>query len=232
MREEGHTNTPSGLRKLAILYEFINVDANPVRNSGPLLGHYRIIGLSGKIGSGKTTFSNYLRTVFPDLEPHSFADNLRQVVSILIDRPVDQLRSATDKETMTCMGKTVGVLLQEVGTEVVRSINPDAWVLSLFERYKHGESYWIIDDVRFVNEAACIKEAGGIMIRFEGDPGQVRKNSTRDLNHPSETALDNYSGFDVIVETEQYMNDMQGIFERINKELWLQKTENSDAHKG
>ena len=183
------------------------------------LAQYKIIGISGKIGSGKTTFSTYLQNLFKDIQPRSFAENLRRIVSVFINRPVDQLRSSTDKETMTCMGKTVGVLLQEVGTEVGRQINKDAWVLSLFEYYDPETSYWIIDDVRFPNEADYIKKMGGVVIRFEGDPGGVRKTSTRDLNHVSETALDNYTDFDVIIETEKYMNDLEGIFSVINTTL-------------
>ena len=71
------------------------------------LANYRIIGLSGKIGSGKTTLSTYLQNKFNDLEPQSFAENLRKMTAIFIGRPIEQLRSTTDKETMTIMGKTV-----------------------------------------------------------------------------------------------------------------------------
>lgn len=181
------------------------------------LSEYRIIGLSGKIGAGKTTFSNYLQTKYEGLEPHSFAENIRQMMAIFINRPVDRLRSATDKETMTCMGKTVGVLLQELGTEVGRKVNPDAWVLSLFEYYDRETSYWIIDDVRFPNEADFIKKMGGCVIRLNGDPGNVRKNSTRDLNHISETALDDYTDFDVVIDTEKYGSSQ--MIDEINRVL-------------
>ncbi len=183
------------------------------------LARYRIIGLSGKIGAGKTTFSNYLQSLYEGLEPRSFAENIRQMMSIFINRPVDKLRSASDKETMTCMGKTVGVLLQELGTEVGRCVNKDAWVLSLFEYYDKEVSYWIIDDVRFPNEVDHIKKMGGCVIRLVGDPGNVRKNSTRNLNHISETALDDYTEFDVVINTEEFMNDSKGILNTINTVL-------------
>lgn len=190
----------------------------PTEASCPLTS-YRIIGISGKIGAGKTTLSSYIQYRIKTLEPRSFAENLRKMVSILINRPVDNLRTIDDKEKMTCMGKTVGVLLQQFGTEVGRAISADAWVLSLFEYYDADESRWIIDDVRFPNEADHIKKMGGIVIRLNGDPGGVRKNTTRDLDHPSETALDDYTDFDVVLNTEEYMHDTEGIFEAINNAI-------------
>lgn len=48
------------------------------------LSTYKIIGISGKIGSGKTTLSNYLKEKYPNLQSRSFAENLRHIVSILI----------------------------------------------------------------------------------------------------------------------------------------------------
>ena len=176
----------------------------------------RIIGLSGKIGSGKTTFARYIQLMFDTIERHSFAENLRRMTSIFLNIPVERLRSPEDKETMTSMEKTVGVILQEMGTEVCRQIHPDAWVLSLFAAYEPGTSYWVIDDVRFKNEADYIKKLGGIVIRLNGDPGSVRKSSTRNLNHWSETVLDDYDRFDAIINTEDHRDDMAGILSEIN----------------
>lgn len=180
------------------------------------IARYRIIGLSGKLGSGKTTFAKYLQRMFETTERRSFAENLRRMTSIFLNIPIEKLRSPEDKETMTCMEKTVGVILQEMGTEICRQIHPDAWVLSLFAAYNPETSYWIIDDVRFPNEADHIRKLGGIVIRFNGDPGDVRKTSTRNLNHGSEIALDDYQHFAAIVNTDEYRDDMAGILDAIN----------------
>lgn len=178
-----------------------------------------IIGFSGKIGSGKTTFVSYLRSLSQELEPRSFAEILRQMTALLINRPVDRLRTTDDKNTVTCLDMTVGTLLQRIGTELVRIIHPDAWVRSLAQHYQPGVSRWVIDDVRFPNEADWIKSVGGIVIRFEGDPGCVRATTTRDVNHPSETALDNYTRFDAVIQTERFMFDMAGLLAQINASL-------------
>lgn len=107
---------------------------------------------------------------------------------------------------------TPRIILQELGTEGIRGIHPDAHVNMLFKDYKPSYEYnpaydskgiydvteefelsnppmnprWIITDVRFPNELERIKQYGGVIIRVV-DP----RKEARDL-HASETALDNH----------------------------------------
>jgi hypothetical protein len=57
------------------------------------------------------------------------------------------------------------------------------------------------------------------LIRLNGDPSGERARSTRNLEHPSETALDNYPHFDVIIDTELYVNQWDEMFEEIGRQL-------------
>ena len=91
------------------------------------------------------------------------------------------------QETITV---TPRLLLQTIGTDIVRAINPDIWINSLFSDYNYKakkEGFqrsvkdkdgipisfeyeveypnWIITDVRFPNEAKAIKEKDGLVIR-------------------------------------------------------------------
>jgi hypothetical protein len=193
----------------------------------------RLIGISGKIGSGKTTLATYLQQRVADqqhargddsnnnaipLKKVSFAENLRRMVALMLNIDVEQTRSAEDKAVRPeGWGLTVGELLQKMGTEVARHICPDAWVLSLFACFDPEQSFWICDDVRFPNEADKIKAMGGLLIRLEGDPGGVRAElgKTRDLSHASETALDDYQGFDVVLNTEDYLGNLDALYEAI-----------------
>ena len=71
---------------------------------------------------------------------------------------------------------------------------------------------WIITDVRFPNEAKAIKDKGGIVIRVN------RTYYTEDKKyiigydpfetHPSETALDDYDGFDYVIENDGTVQDL------------------------
>ena len=129
-------------------------------------------------------------------------------------------------------------LLQLLGTEAGREIiHPNIWVNGLFADYVCDDcgqqecptdeedtgqmihrSFpdWIITDVRFPNEAKAIKEKGGILIRINRpqylDNGLV----IRKDEHPSETALDDYDGFDYVIENDT--NSVQDLVDKV-KEL-------------
>ena len=132
---------------------------------------------------------------------------------------VEATRSITDKNVRPeKWGFSVGELLQLVGTEVVRSIHPDAWILSLFEHYDAETSYWILDDVRFRNEADAIRSHGGVLIRLNGDPGECVHvlSQSRDTHHASEVALDGYEHFDVVINTDDFRGNIEGLFDSLH----------------
>ena len=171
-----------------------------------------IIGISGKIGSGKTTFSNLLAE---NLQKNykvrfiNFADKLKEICFILTGH-----RGLTQEDKQVFLpdwNKTVGQILQQLGTEVMRdNFDSDVWVKSTLSEIKRDEEtdIFIIGDCRFENEANAIKNSGGILFRINGDPANIRKNSTRDLNHASETSLDNYDKFDYIMENNSTIDDL------------------------
>ena len=108
---------------------------------------------------------------------------------------------------------TPRLLLQTIGTDIVRTINPNIWINSLFRYYTMSDltlakmrrkdfspisgfldlPNWIITDVRFLNEVKAIKEKDGIIIR-------INRESDYNSNHSSEIALDNYEDFDYIID--------------------------------
>jgi hypothetical protein len=71
---------------------------------------------------------------------------------------------------------------------------------------------WIITDVRFPNEAQAIVDRGGIMIRIN------RTDKSRiNADHPSETALDNWDGFNYIIDNNGTIEDLHAHAEAILK---------------
>jgi hypothetical protein len=90
---------------------------------------------------------------------------------------------------------TARQVMQFVGTDVFRMMVDNCWVeatLRIIEQECPETA--IIPDVRFPNEVEGIQKAGGKVIRFKRAPfaGQDE--------HASETALDDYVGFDAIIE--------------------------------
>jgi hypothetical protein len=191
-----------------------------------------IIGINGKIGSGKDTIANIIKELSPEYswENKKFAGKLKIIASILTGIPVGKFESQEFKTTN--LGKewgdmTVRELLQKLGTEALRdNLDRDVWINALWADYKSYGNYpiygtteknerifleygylypnWIITDTRFINEAESIKQHGGILIRVRRDSG-----NTVGVSHPSETALDDYVRFDYEIDNNGTLSDLR-----------------------
>lgn len=149
---------------------------------------------------------------------HAYADKLKQVLSIILNVDVVAFEDNIFKMSNSEIAKPEGgyytnrELLQRFGTEVGRSISPTLWVDALFTSYSEDD-HWIIPDVRFPSEAKAIKDRGGIVIRVD------RETLSHD-NHPSETALDDYEGFDYRIDNnsdiEHLIDRVKGIMFQLN----------------
>lgn len=203
----------------------------------------RIIGVSGKIGSGKDIFAELMaEQLVGKVEKHALADKLRLITEIVsgvrmittheVNKPFcNEIRNySQDQKNIVIkqFNKTIGETLQLVGTDLFRdNYDTDIWVKSffneeLYEKLNDGKII-IVPDVRFINEADYILKEGGYLIRLEGDPMGVRENSLRDLNHISEINLDNYTKFDkVIYNDKKDINVLKSIITDLIIELGLQ----------
>ena len=169
-----------------------------------------ILGISGKLGSGKSTITKLILAADPRYQHKSFASKLKIITHIMTGLPIDDMYSQEGKNKyLPEWGMTVGTFQQLIGTNAIRNgIHQQAWVISLFAEYKK-EDFWVIDDVRFKNEADAIKERDGILLRVNGDPAGTRANSKRDLTHPSETDLDDYVGWDGVYDNVGTLQNLE-----------------------
>lgn len=101
------------------------------------------------------------------------------------------------------------IMLQLLGTEAGRNIiHPNIWVNSLFSSYSET-SNWVITDCRFPNEADAIKNKGGKLIRLNRNyDTPLTAEQIAISQHPSETGLDSYQGFDALVENDGSILDL------------------------
>lgn len=151
-----------------------------------------IIGIVGFIGSGKNTVSNYIVNNY-NFEQHSFASNLKDILSILFlwDRELlegETLESRIWREEpdiwwenklnwinspiYTKFNKrfTPRFVSQYIGTNLFRDMfNNNIWVLSLEKKIKDVENC-VITDCRFRNEIAFIRQQGGKIVRVKRGP--------------------------------------------------------------
>lgn len=188
-----------------------------------------VIGVSGKIGSGKTTLCNALRErLLADGErvqsvtERNFADALKEQVAHHFGLDVRDCYTHDGKQRVLdqCNGKTLGRVLQDWGQALRTGVVPHVWVSGvrswlqrqLGQAWSSADTHdkvhvVLIGDVRYPNEVAFVqRECGGRVVRLNGDPGGVRRASTRDLEHESETALDNVNDiqFDYTIDTERH----------------------------
>lgn len=69
-------------------------------------------------------------------------------------------------ERLGIAGLTPRWALQRVGTEAMRQgVHADVWVAAMERRLQLAEGRVVVSDVRFANEAAAIRAAGGVLVR-------------------------------------------------------------------
>jgi hypothetical protein len=120
-----------------------------------------------------------------------FADKVKECAALLTGLPLEQMHSQEGKRIfLPNYQMSVGEFQQKLGTEAIRGqIHDKAWIFATMCQIK-PEGNYLITDVRFPSEVGCVEEAGGVVLRLEGDPLGQLGDGTRDDFHVSETALD------------------------------------------
>lgn len=148
----------------------------------------KIIGLTGKMGAGKSTVLELLKEVEQqDVRLVKLAAPLYDMQEMIYKRisPVYTRPDGFTKDRK---------LLQFLGTDWARnSISPTLW-MDLWKaevlRYKHIPNVLIVaDDVRFDNEGEVIKSLGGMVISVQSDKTHERIDTSLG-NHSSENGID------------------------------------------
>lgn len=203
-----------------------------------------VVGVSGKIGSGKdyltgklieelnsrgrstahTSFAKPLKKELGDIinllkENRNLS---RYGASILVSERfnmteeqagwlVIRLYPELDIEDLDGWSRTLGVrgCLQLLGSEIRRAQNPSYWTDKFFAEVETIDAdYVFVSDGRFPNEMDAIKSKNGVTFRLEiPEETLLSRRMNRDgitytdeqLNHMSETSLDDYEDFDYIV---------------------------------
>lgn len=123
-----------------------------------------IIGLTGKKGCGKSTVGRIIAEEW-NYGIKSFATPIKLMLSAM-GLSSDELYDPQKKEEIIPeFGKSPRELMQLLGTEFGRTlVSQNIWVSSL-ERELEEERNYVVDDVRFPNEAAMIRARGGVIVR-------------------------------------------------------------------
>lgn len=168
----------------------------------------RIMGISGKLGTGKTTLFHILRNTVKNAVRLGYGDLLKKEAASAFAFPLSWAYSPSGKCEVINTGGAFGTpcelmsvreILQWWGTEYRRAQNTDYWCNEMARRVEavkaEGASLVVIDDVRFPDEAELVIGHHGIMVRLEPYP-EWKPGPNAD--HASETSLDDYQRFTAI----------------------------------
>lgn len=141
-----------------------------------------VLGICGHAGAGKDMVADFLCAQLPFIRV-ALADPIKDIAHEFFDVPREQLHTSAKPEK-------VRWLLQQLGTEIGRTYDPDIWVNFLCRRIEAGlVPMYVVTDVRFPNEAeALVKRfnADLILIRRPDNPNK----GTGMMEHASETSIE------------------------------------------
>lgn len=196
-----------------------------------------LIGIAGKMQAGKDTLGGMINKLSTqEWQIKKFAGKLKQVVSLLIGIPIENLEKEEIKSsylseewnkliidfdrayvglpTSFVHKYTVREFLQKVGTDALRDvIHPNIWVNALFADYGIKDlNYFKAFPQNYdlpnwiITDVRFPNEAEAVKERGGKLIKVIRNNNTGD--HPSETALDNYDSWDFIVPNTGTLDDL------------------------
>lgn len=164
----------------------------------------KLIGLTGKAGSGKDTVANYLK------KDHwwqsvAFADPIRAGMRAIIGLEDKHFQHPDKEVVLPEFGKSPRQMMQTLGTEWGREcVNQDLWLILADKKIKqfHAQGFNVaVTDVRFENEAEFIRKQGGTIVHVHRDVAGTPH------NHPSEAGVD-YCEQDIIIFNNASLIDL------------------------
>ena len=186
-------------------------------------GNIKILGITGKMFSGKDTVAEFVHFAFRNSRITSFAYPMKQMMIDYFGFTYEDLYTVEGKNRYNeFWGMTNREALQKIGTECFRNnFHVDTWLKTMEVNIRNDLTpIIIIPDVRFPNEAELINSLGGSILKI------VRDDVVRDpsqMTHASETMIDqiphdmllvNDKDRTALFETSLYLLEEDGLLTR------------------
>lgn len=184
-----------------------------------LRGKICLIGITGRAGSGKDTLAQALCGKF-GYRQYSFAEPIYNMLKTLPYAEHWNGNMARDeKEKVNAFyGKSTRQMLQTLGTEWGRlHVHPNIWVNILQDKLerKHaitGHSKYVINDLRFPNEAELVRDLGGICVRVvrnkESDVPATHQSEFGISNELLDTTINNFTTIEAFTALATNVDDL------------------------
>ena len=186
----------------------------------------KVIGITGKAGSGKDTFAGLLKTALEQRRRLSgkvvidqIAGPLKDAVTAMLGIHPSEIEYRAFKETSLLDDLGIDYsprqLLQTLGTEWGRGLDEDIWLKLLTSRLedyaRYGAEYCLITDVRFPNEHTWIDNMGGVVVEI------YRPLAASVASHSSEDGLNRET--DYFISNDSTINGLRLQAEELADEL-------------
>jgi hypothetical protein len=182
----------------------------------------KVILLSGKKRSGKSTAAGLLKTIDNSVKEVAFATPLKQILSGTFNVPYQELDEwknndrycihnispEDDVKDMVYEVQSYRAIMQNFGDSVKKSFGKDIWVhraYELIQEYFQFTDTVVVSDWRYVNEytylAEMLKNVKIVTVRIS------TADAAEDI-HSSEMELDDYA-FDIIIDNTGTLEDLK-----------------------
>ena len=156
--------------------------------------------------------NSFVEEVLPDLSEKEFSV-IKKFISQLMLKPENFYEDKT--ELSRC-------LLQIYGTNIFRNrVDSDYWIYRFLERIENYDcNLLLVTDWRYPNEYTSLEE-NLIILENEIEICKIRINRKASplSSHPTEIALDKYSGFDFVIENDGTLDELRETVKQLVKQL-------------
>jgi len=165
----------------------------------------KIVGISGKKRSGKDHMADRLVEEH-GYEKFSLADPIKEAAKEIFGFTEEQVNGDRKEEEDEYWGLSPRQVLQEMGTDMFREqYGGDIWLDSLHRTLSlELPEKVVIPDIRFPNEVEVVQSWGGHVVRINAEWRLASQD-----NHASETALDDYTGFDSVIDNNDSLEQFE-----------------------
>lgn len=186
----------------------------------------KILGFLGRAGSGKSTAAKYMAHVY-GARIFSFATPLKLLAQKLWGFTDEQVfgSQAQKEEVIPALGYSPREAMVRLGNGARNFLESDIWIRACFNAIakdfsesREAQPLYIIDDVRFENEARAIKFGGGAIVKLVC-PNTI---STADPEAETEKEVDEVSAeyIDAVIDCER-SEDSRDLLHMLD--LWVKK---------
>ena len=143
-----------------------------------------LVGFTGPAGVGKDEAARQLRLALSYYSAYAFAKPIKDALAAMgFPEPATR---AEKEAIIPNLGVSWRHMAQTLGTEWGRnSVRSDLWLWLAKEQYANHRNL-LITDVRFENEAAWVREVGGLMVHVYGRETTV---AGQEATHSSEAGV-------------------------------------------